>query len=136
MSSTCSRIALLILLAGWVSTAAEEPSPEPPPPRITAARLARLRELPTLEREAWKIVARPDGKQIAFVRWEKPVEILEPNRLRTASTFGKGKVIAFEFSKDPDVVAFSLNGRNAFIWNQRTKKEFELDVGGHQSSLA
>lgn len=136
MSSTPSRIAPLILVC-WVSTvAADEPSPEPRPQRITAARLARLRALPTLEREAWKIVSRPDGKQIAFVRWEKPVEILEPDRLRTVHPFGKGRVIAFAFSKDTDVVAYSLNGGGAFIHNLKTKKEFALDVGRDQASLA
>src|SRR5262249_10533165 len=85
---------------------------------------------------AWKIVRRPDGKQIAFVRWEKPVEILAPDRLRPVSTFGKGRVIAFAFSKNPDVVAYSLNFGGAFIRDLKTKKEFALDVGKDQASLA
>jgi WD40 repeat protein len=136
MFSMSSRIALLILLAVCVSAPGDEPSPEPPRPRITPDNLAKLRELPTLEREAWRIVPRHDGKQIAVVRWEKPVEILDPDRLRPVSTFGKGKVIDFVFSKDSDVVAYSLNGGGAFIQNLGTKKEFKLDVGDSQASLA
>jgi WD40 repeat protein len=136
MSSTSSRIAALILLLVCVRAPADEPSPEPPRPRITPANLAKLRELPTLDREAWRIVPRTDGKQIAFVRWDKPVEILDPDRLRTVSTVGKGRVIAFAFSKNPDVVAYSLNFGGAFIRDLKTKKEFALDVGKDQACLA
>jgi WD40 repeat protein len=81
-------------------------------------------------------VPRPDGKRIAFVRWERPVEFLRHNDLRPAGTFGKGRVIAFAFSKDPDVVAYSLNRGGAFIHDLKAKKEFALDVGGSQASLA
>jgi WD40 repeat protein len=136
MPSTSPRIAVLILLAACVPAAADEPSPEPPRPRITPGKLAELRELPTLDREAWRIVPRTDGKQIAFVRWDKPVEILDPDCLRPVSTFGKGKIIAFAFSKSPDVVAYSLNFGGAYIRDLKTKKEFALDVGRDQAALA
>lgn len=136
MFSLPLRITVLILLVVGVNATGDEPSPEPPPPRITPTNLTKLRELAKIDREAWKIVTRPDGKQMAFVRWEKPVEILDPDGLRPVRTFGKGKVIAFAFSKDPDVVAYSLNGGGAFIHHLGTKKELELNVGNDQASLA
>jgi WD40 repeat protein len=135
MSSTSSRIASLILLLVCVRVPADEPSPEPPRPRITPGNVAKLRELRALDREAWRIVPRTDGKQIAFVRWNQPVEILDPDSLRPVSTFGKGRIIAFAFSKNPGVVAYSLNFGGAYIRDLKTKKEFALDVGEDQAAL-
>lgn len=123
------------LIVGTIAPG-DESSPEPAPTPITPANLAKLRVMATFNREAWKIVNRPDGKQIAFVRWQQPVEIFDPSGLRPLKTFGKGNIIAFAFSKDTDRVAYSLNGEGAFLHHLDTKKELALDVGKDQASLA
>jgi hypothetical protein len=111
-----------------------EASPEPAPPKITAANLAKLRELHTLDREAWRIVARPDGRRLAFVRWERPTELVDPARLRPVGTAGKGKVIGFAFGAG-GVTAYSTNGGGAFLVPPG-KEEIRLDVGADQAGLA
>ena len=77
MFQTTARAMLLTALTACLTAPAAEPDPEPMWPRITPDNLKKLRALPTLDREAWRIVSRPDGKQIAFVRWQKPAEVLD-----------------------------------------------------------
>jgi hypothetical protein len=130
--------ALIACLCGIALPAdKEEPSPEPPGRRITAGNLTRLREMPSIDRDVWRIVWRPDRKQVAFAYWEGPVEIRDPKEFRVLHQIGVGrKVIAFAFSSDPDVVAFCENGTPAEVLHLRKKQTFRLDTGKDQVSLA
>jgi WD40 repeat protein len=111
--------------------------PEPPRPRITAANAARLSERASLDRDVWRIVWRPDRKQVAFVGWEKPVEVRDPATFRRLHTIGAGrKIIHFAFSPDANVVALCENGHEAEILNLRSKRVIHLATGRGQASLA
>jgi WD40 repeat protein len=119
------------------SSRAGEPSPEPPGGRIALANVVRLREKPSLDKDLHRIVWRPDGKQVAFVGWEKPVEICDARTFRVLNTIGAGrKLISFAFSRDTDVVALCENSQQAEVLNLRTKRTTQLDTGRDQASLA
>ncbi len=132
-------ILMAVCAAAWAAAPpagpADDPSPEPGAPKITAANLAKVKELPTLGREAWRIEVRRGGGRIAFTRWEKPAELLDPRTLRTSGTVGKGKVIDFAFGPG-DAAAYSTNGGGAYLVDLRTKEEKRLDVGTDQADLA
>jgi WD40 repeat protein len=116
---------------------AEEPSPEPPGLRITATNATRLRELPSLDLDVRRIVWRPDGKQAAFVYWEKPVEVRDTKTFKLLHTIGAGrKLISFAFSPNRDMVAYCENSHDAEILNLRTKRTTRLPTGNHQPGPA
>ncbi len=124
-------------LAAFLLPAGGAEDPEPPRPRITIANAAKLRELTFLNQDVWRIVWRPDRKQVAFVRWEKPVEVRDPATFRLLHTIGAGrKIVHFAFSSDPDVVAFCENGQEAEVLNLRTRRVVHLASGRGQASPA
>lgn len=128
---------------------AADPSLQPQGQRITPKNLQKLRPLETLNKEAWRIVLRPNGKWLAFVRWEKPIELLypgtlqpvrqaesgDPSKFQPLRKVGNDKTIGFAFSRNPNIVAYSTNGGGAFLVDLRTDKENRLDVSD-QASLA
>jgi WD40 repeat protein len=138
MSTTPRLLPASLLLAACAGLARpDEPSPEPPGPRISPANAARLRPLPGMDGDVWRVVWRPDGKQVAFVYWEKVVEVRESGSLRLLRKLGAGKkVISFAFSPDKDVMAFGENGSGAEVLNLRTGRSVRIDTGSDQPSLA
>src|SRR5262249_8392141 len=104
---------------------------------ITAANAAKVRALTPIDRNVWRIVCRPDGEQIAFLRWDKLVEVHDAGTLVPISTIaGKLRVMSFAFSSDKDVVALCVYGRKTEIWNLRTAKKIRLEPGELEAVLA
>jgi hypothetical protein len=137
-----AALALLVLpTLGYLGTRPgkqEGPPPEPPAPRITVANAGQLRELTVFDGDIRAIVWRPDGKQVAFVGWEKPVEVRDADSFRLLYHVGLGqRLVSFAFSPDPDVVAFCEKDRKTVrLLNLRNKSVKDLAPGGEQVSLA
>jgi WD40 repeat protein len=105
--------------------------------KITVGNAGEVRELKEIgKEEAWRIVRRPDGAQVAFVRWEAPVEVVSVDGLQAVRTIGDGKrIIHFAFSRDRDVVAYCENNTTVEILNLRTNKAIEFETGDHQPGM-
>jgi Tol biopolymer transport system component len=93
-----------------------------PTQTITVANSSNVQELSQLDKDVHSIVWRRDGSEIAFVEWEKPLQILDPNGFGVLRTIGDGRrLIDFAFSPDEGRVAFCENGtKRAEILNIRT----------------
>jgi WD40 repeat protein len=104
---------------------------------ITGENVHALRELDVVDEYIWEVRWSPDGRRVAFVRWEQPVEIRNGRTLRLERVIGEGKkIIHFAFSPDPDVVAFCENGTAVEIRNLRTRDSLRLEASNDQPAMA
>ena len=76
--------------------------------------------------------------RMGIVGWEAPVEVRDAVSLNLLETIGEGrKVIAFAFSPDDNIVAYSENGpKTATILDRRTGKTVTVNAGNDQPSVA
>jgi WD40 repeat protein len=89
--------------------------------------------------DIFKIAWSRDRERMAVIGWEKPVEICDPITLGLIETIGEGKkIIDFDFSPDPDVVAYVENdlSNTAKILRRATGKILKLQAGGSQPDVA
>ncbi len=94
---------------------------------ITAENAGALREVARIDEYIWSVVWSPDGRRVAFVRWEAPVEIRDARTLKVVREIGEGrKIIDFAFSPDPDVIAFCENGSEVEIHDLATGESRRL----------
>jgi len=99
--------------------------------------LARIEKLDRMERDVFRLVWSPDRSRVAFVGWEKPVDIRETVTLWPVRTLGEGrKIIEFAFSPDPELVAWTENGHPVEVHNLKSGHHFTLDTGTDQCDLA
>jgi RNA polymerase sigma factor (sigma-70 family) len=104
--------------------------------KITPSNVSEVRELARIDKDVRTIVWRQDGKEVAFVGWETPVEILDGESFKLLRTIGADKkLIHFAFSPDRDRVAFCENGTKAEIFTISTGKSIELEVGDDQPDV-
>jgi WD40 repeat protein len=117
--------------------AAPAPAPGPREARIAPGNVAQVRALAPIERNVWRIFRRPDGKQIAFLRWDKVVEVFDAVTLRPLGALNAGgKVMSFAFSPDTDVLATYVNGRKTEVLFMGAKRVVRLDTGPTVPTLA
>ncbi len=103
---------------------------------IRRENLERLQKLDEFERDVFRLIWSHDRSRMAFVGWEKPVEICETITLWPVRTHGEGrKLIEFAFSPDENVVGWVENGKPVEIHNLKTGRFFTLDTGTDQCSL-
>jgi WD40 repeat protein len=138
-----SRRPICFLVLGFALSAVSLPdcpaAPAPAPkPReaISPKNVAKLRKAATFNKEAWRIVWRPDGREVAFVGWETPVEILGRD-LKPVGTIGESKkIIHFAFHPDRERVAFCENGTTIVeLLNVRTGKTTRLKAVTSQPGM-
>lgn len=92
----------------------------------------RLRE--RIDIDAWKVVWNTDGRRVAIVGWEKPVQIFDAATLWKIRTIGEGKkIIHFAFSADENIVAYCENGKKPCIFDLRSNQTIVLDTENGQS---
>jgi WD40 repeat protein len=79
-----------------------------------------------------------DRDRMAVIGWERPVEVRDPVSLGLLESIGEGKkIIDFEFSPKPDVVAYVENDRSetAKILHQASGKILPLKAGSSQPDI-
>src|SRR5262245_32407276 len=75
---------------------------------LSRSNAANIHKLSELEEDIWQIQWSRDGRQVAFVSWEKPVEIRDATTLKHLHQIGVGaKIIQFVFSPYSAVVAYN-----------------------------
>jgi len=98
--------------------------------------LNRLTKLDVIDRDVFRLVWSPDRSRVAFVGWEKPVDIRETVTLWPVRTHGEGrKIIEFAFSPDENIVAWVENGKPVEIHDLKTGRFLTLDTGTDQCNL-
>jgi WD40 repeat protein len=103
---------------------------------IRKGNLDRMAKLGEIERDVFRLVWSDDRSRVAFVGWEKPVDIRESVTLWPVRTHGEGrKIIEFAFSPDQNIVAWTENGKPVEIHNLESGKFLTLDTGTDQCDL-
>jgi WD40 repeat protein len=88
---------------------------------LTKENLSRLQKRQRIDIDVFRVVWSANGDRVAFVGWEKPVEIRDSVTMWKLSTIGENrKIIDFAFSPEKDVVAFCENGTSVEIHDLRT----------------
>jgi WD40 repeat protein len=107
------------------------------PLRISASNAAQLTVVQTVDEYAWKLVRHPDGRHMAFVGWEKPVQIRETRRFEQVDEIGQGKrIIHFAFSPAADKIAFCETGTTMVeVHDRGTGQRLELDAQSDQPGM-
>ena len=103
--------------------------------RLSPTNITGLRQVAQINEDVFKLCRSPDHKRVAFVQWQKPVEIRSASDLRPLDTVD-GPLIGFAFSPNPDIIACCENTKIAEIRNLRTGTVFKLDTGNDQPGMA
>ena len=103
--------------------------------RLTPSNISGVQQMTQIDKRVYSLRWSPDGRRVAFVGWEKPVEIRSATGLWRLRTI-EGPLIDFAFSPDADVVACCENSRVAQIRNLRTGKTTKLNAKNHQPGPA
>ncbi len=104
---------------------------------LSLGNLTQLRQRERIDIDIWKVAWSSDGKRVALVGWEKPVQIHDATTLWKMKTIGEGKkIIHFAFSSDENTVAYCENGKQPCILDLQTGETKVLDTVAGQSKLA
>lgn len=105
-------------------------------PRITLKNVKQLKRVAQHNDYVWKMNWSRDGKRVAFVHWEGPVEIRDGRDFRLLRTFTtKRGPIHFTFGSATDTVAYCENDKVAKIHNLSTGKTINLPTGNSQPKV-
>jgi WD40 repeat protein len=131
-----SALVFMVVVCGTLQAIPARLPREPSRPPITAATAGQVRELAQLADDVWRIVWRADGRELALVRWEQPVEIVDGETFRSSRTLGQDKkIIHFAFHPNPRVFAFCENAMHVEITGLDTRQAIRLDDGSHQPDV-
>jgi len=98
------------------------------------AQVRKLSEIPSPE--IYKVIYSPDRTRVAFVAWEKPVEIREAITLWPVRTVGANrKLIDFAFSPDQGRVAYCENSTRAEILTISSGDRLVLETDSPQPDV-
>jgi WD40 repeat protein len=103
---------------------------------LTKENLSRLQQRQRIDIDVVRVVWSANGNRVAFVGWEKPVEIRDSVTMWKLSTIGEDKkIIDFAFSPDENVVAYCENGTSAEILDIRTGELTVLEAVNKQPDV-
>jgi len=104
---------------------------------ISAANVSQLRKFSEIPcAEIYELIYSEDRSRVAFVAWEKPVEVREAITLWPVRTIGANrKLIDFAFSPDQRRVAFCENGTRAEILTLSSNQHVVLETGDPQPDV-
>ncbi len=106
------------------------------PPRITAANLDQLGVVSRMPIDVWEVKWSRDGGRVAFLSWEKPVEIREAKTLFRIGALCVGKApIHVAFSPDKNLFAFCENNSKVEIQRLDTGEFRTIDTGNAQPAM-
>jgi hypothetical protein len=102
--------------------------------RISVDNAGMMQRIAEVQKDASKIVWSRDAKQIAFVMFDKSVEICEATEYRLIRTVGDG-MRPVDFSPAPETVAIAENSSNATIVDLATGRKTQLPTGNPQPAV-
>lgn len=125
--------AILVLTAH----AFAKPNRQKPRPLISAANADMVRSVGELKQDIWSIVQVPGRGQLAFVRWEEPVEIVSDADFRPIRKIADGlRPIHFAASKTGRLIAWSGNNTRVVVSDEEVGKSLEIETESAQSRMA
>ncbi|HWB12330.1 MAG TPA: hypothetical protein VG826_24100 [Pirellulales bacterium] len=106
-------------------------------PRITASNVDKLHVVSRIASDVWEIEWSPDGRRVALLGWEQPVQIHEAKTLFHYRTLlADKKPIHFAFSPDESVFAYCQNSSQAEILHADTGLVQVIETGQAQPTMA
>jgi WD40 repeat protein len=133
-------IPFLILLILVASTALLVGAPAPPirsKPAISAANATRVKKLRELPHDIWEIVWRPKQRQVCFLGWERPVEVLDADTFKPLEKLASGgRFIHVAASRDGNSIALVPNSNSVEVQHLGTRKKVVLKTGNPQPKPA
>jgi WD40 repeat protein len=131
-----TALAIILVTCGTLAAVPLRPLRKPIRPPITVANAAQVKELTQFADDVWRIVWSRNGRELALVRWEKPVDIVDGTTFRPIRTLGSGKkIIHFDFHPDPKIVTFCENAMHAEILRMDTGNTIRIDDGHQQPAM-
>jgi WD40 repeat protein len=128
----CTGLLLLTCAA-----AVAKPDRELPKAVISPENAERLVKIDELKRDVWRIVWMPRQRQVAFLSWQQPVEILEIDSFKQSRLIGEGhKPIQFAISNDGKNAAWSDNSTMVHVLDSKSGKTLTVDTMTSQASIA
>ncbi len=104
--------------------------------KISVANAGDLVRTAKLKKDAFQIIWNRDGKHVAFVEFNKHVEVYLPAEDRVVRKFGEEKrVVGFDFGPNDKLVAIGENSKDAVIINLAEGNEIQLHTDHHQPSV-
>jgi WD40 repeat protein len=115
-----------------------KPNREIPSNAISVKNAADVVKIDEVRRDVWRIVWIPKSREVAFLTWEQPVEILEMGTLKRVRVLAEGrKPVHFAISHDAKIVAWSENGSTKVqVQDLHSGKELNVDAKQAQSGIA
>ena len=118
------------------SILAAAPNPTKPRPVITLANVDRVEPAGELEKDVYRIYAGPGRDEMAFIYWERPIEVVNSSTLAPLRTIENGKrIIHFAASKDAKRIAWCENNSRVFLREVGNDKSIDFDVKNAQPEM-
>lgn len=103
--------------------------------RLTPGNITHVEQTTPIDKDVFKLKWSPDGKEVAFVGWQQPVEIRRAVDLAQVRT-ENGRLIGFAFSSNRNTVACCTNSKTAEIRDLGAGTVITIDVKNAQPALA
>jgi WD40 repeat protein len=126
-----STLLIVVTLAGaWLAVTFNRES-------LSRQNLSQLQLRERFDMDIWKVVWRGDGKRVALVGWEQPVQIHDGTTFWRMDTIGQHKkIVHFAFSPDESTVAYCENAGKPCILDVSTGQTRVLDTPPGQWKMA
>jgi WD40 repeat protein len=130
-------ICMGLLLSILATAAIGKPNRELPKPVISVKNAAHVMKIDELPRDVQRIVWLPMQRQVAFLSWEKPVEVLDTETFKRVRLIGdKEKPVTFAVSDDGNIAGWSENNTKVKIQDLRSGKSFIVETNNPQPGIA
>jgi WD40 repeat protein len=126
------------LVLAFAVAAIGKPNREVSPPAISVKSAAEVVKIDEIRRDIWRIVWIPNSREVAFLAWEQPIEILDRGTLKRVRVLAEGrKPVQFAISHDAKVIAWSeAVSTKVQVQDLRSGKELNVDAKRAQAGIA
>jgi len=101
--------------------------------KISPSNVSELAVLSEIEEDIFEVTWHREGREIAFVRWEQPIQIRDGSSFKLLSTIEDDRrVIHFAFASDLDMFAYCENSQAVRLVSVNTKDAIILETGSPQ----
>jgi WD40 repeat protein len=131
------HICMGLLFSMFAVAAIGKPNRELPKPVISMKNAAQVIKVDELPRDVQRIVWLPMQRQVAFLSWEKPVEVLDTETFKRVRLIADGeKPVTFAVSVDGNIAAWSENNTKVKLQDLHSGKSFIVETNNPQPGIA
>jgi WD40 repeat protein len=126
-------VPLLFPVCFFLPMASAAPVPKVVKTPISPANAGRVRQVQELETYVWELSRGPKAGELTFVRWQKPVEVVDEMTFRPLRTVVEGSPIHFAVSATGDRSAWCENSKTVTL--KAGDKTTTIDTGNDQPKM-